>query len=164
MKCCFPKIWNLCLYNGSFEWSGTKKVTRLISCIVNVSQLDRSVTSYYGFPQTVVGMPAVLTHRYKKPHIKSNELVSLIPRDASDNSQVFSIPVQLNKFTLLHFERLIHENKQPIIFLLSFISLGGGHLNITWQGGGHFLRISTTCLGRKLHFNNLFRNNWMRKQ
>ena len=34
----------------------------------------------------------------------------------------------------------------------------GGHLNVTWRGGAHFLRISTTRLGKKLHFDTLFRN------
>ena len=29
---------------------------------------------------------------------------------------------------------------------------GGGHLNVTWQGGAHFLRISTTRFGKKFAF------------
>ena len=28
----------------------------------------------------------------------------------------------------------------------------GGHLNVTWRGGAHFLRISTTRLGEKIAF------------
>ena len=28
----------------------------------------------------------------------------------------------------------------------------GGHLNVTWRGGAHFLRISTTRLGKKFAF------------
>ena len=35
---------------------------------------------------------------------------------------------------------------------------GGGHLDVTWLGGAHFLRIPTTRLGKNLHFNTLFRN------
>ena len=29
---------------------------------------------------------------------------------------------------------------------------GGGHLNVTWRGGAHFLRIFTTRLGKKIAF------------
>ena len=29
---------------------------------------------------------------------------------------------------------------------------GGGHLNVTWREGAHFLRISTTCLGKQFAF------------
>ena len=29
---------------------------------------------------------------------------------------------------------------------------GGGHLNVTLQGGAHFLRICTNCLGKKIAF------------
>ena len=28
----------------------------------------------------------------------------------------------------------------------------GGHLNVTWRGGAHFLRVSTTRLGKKFSF------------
>ena len=35
---------------------------------------------------------------------------------------------------------------------------GVGHLNVTWMGGAHFLRISTNCLGKNLHSDALIRN------
>ena len=37
-----------------------------------------------------------------------------------------------------------------------FYEPGWRHLNVSWLGGAHFLRISTTCSGKKLHFNTLF--------
>ena len=35
---------------------------------------------------------------------------------------------------------------------------GGTSMNVILLGGARFLRISTTCFGKKLHFDALFRN------
>ena len=41
----------------------------------------------------------------------------------------------------------------------------GGHLNVTWRGGAHFLRVSTNRSWKKnLHFDTLFRNFLITKQ
>ena len=51
---------------------------------------------------------------------------------------------------------MLSDSTFPLLFeMLSVVPEGGrgrGHLNVTWQGAAHFLRVSTIRLGKKIAF------------
>ena len=56
-----------------------------------------------------------------------------------------------NKSLASKYSELFQLSPHVIVFL-ECIPGGGGHSNVTWRGGAHFLRISTTRLGKKFAF------------
>ena len=64
------------------------------------------------------------------------------------------------KHTIVITSTVDHKVKPPLTslsfrngpYVLIQFSGGKGHLNVTWRGGAHFLRTSTTCFGKKFAF------------
>ena len=51
-----------------------------------------------------------------------------------------------------HFSESIYVILSLFYYSSTYNPGGEGHLNVTWRGGAHFLRVSTTHLGKKFAF------------